>query len=214
MTLQFRSRTIFEVAEDTGFNLRRIPEYIAQVTNTGDDHVGSSIALASGYETPLVDSTWTKGTELLVHNNHATATVYLRWGDVAVLKVVDYAEGGTDTITVTVGTTVNTLTEATDFDAEVSDAQTATNIAAAIDALTGVAAVASGAYVLVRGDSTPFRLGSGDITAWKPDFSLMGQKIEAGGFSAVGKGNFTANQVVLYQESGSTISVPVYAFGT
>ena len=61
------------------------------------------------------------------------------------LQVLDYATlaGGTPpTVTVTIAGVDHVLTEGTDFTAETSDEVTATNLAAAIAALTGVTAVA------------------------------------------------------------------------
>lgn len=68
------------------------------------------------------------------------------------LQVLDYATlaGGTPpTVTVTINGTAHVLTEGTEWTAETSDEVTATNLAAAIDALTGVDAAAVGDTVTV-----------------------------------------------------------------
>jgi predicted RecA/RadA family phage recombinase len=60
------------------------------------------------------------------------------------LQVLDFTQLGTDdaTVTVTINGVATVLTEGTDWTASVSDDSTATSLAAAIDALTGVTAAA------------------------------------------------------------------------
>lgn len=60
--------------------------------------------------------------------------------------------GGQDAGTFTVGS--DTITEGSDFNAATSNNQTATNIAAAIEALTGVGATAVGAVVTITADAS------------------------------------------------------------
>lgn len=65
--------------------------------------------------------------------------------DALTLQVLDYATlaGGTPpTVTVTINGTATVLTEGTEWTASVSDDNTATSLASAIDALTGVSAAA------------------------------------------------------------------------
>lgn len=91
-------------------------------------------------------------------------------GDLTVGGVVDdKLSGGIDPATVTVGATV--LTEGIDFDAEIDNATTAENLAAAIDLIAGVSAVADGDIVTVTndvagvvGNSVGFETTAGDIT--------------------------------------------------
>jgi predicted RecA/RadA family phage recombinase len=61
------------------------------------------------------------------------------------LQVLDYAQLATDDaeVTVTINGTATVLVEGTDYTAETSDDVTATNLAAAIDALVGVTATAA-----------------------------------------------------------------------
>ena len=90
-------------------------------------------------------------------------------------EVLDYTAGGTDTITITVnggGSTV--LTEGTDFDAVVSNEETALQIAAAINtAAIDLIATADGTKVYIAGVAntgvTHISLASGDPLAWTPD---------------------------------------------
>lgn len=60
--------------------------------------------------------------------------------------------GGQDAGTFTIGS--DTITEGSDFNAATSNNQTATNIAAAIEALTGVGATANGAVVTITADAS------------------------------------------------------------
>jgi len=90
-------------------------------------------------------------------------------------EVLDYTAGGTDTITITVnggGSTV--LTEGTDFDAVVSNEETALQIAAAINtAAISLVATADGTKVYIAPEANSgikhIALTSGDIAAWTPD---------------------------------------------
>lgn len=60
--------------------------------------------------------------------------------------------GGQDAGTFTIGS--DTITEGSDFNVATSNNQTATNIAAAIEALTGVGATANGAVVTITADAS------------------------------------------------------------
>jgi hypothetical protein len=92
--------------------------------------------------------------------------------DRAGYEVLDFNNGGTDTITLTVnGGAPTVLTEATDFDAVVSNEATAIEIAAAINtAAIGLTATAQDAFVYVaptlNAGVKTFSLDSGDLTAW------------------------------------------------
>jgi len=73
------------------------------------------------------------------------------------LQVLDYAQLATDDaeVTVTINGTATVLVEGTDFTAETSDDVTATNLAAAIEALTGVkASAATDTVTVVPGTGT------------------------------------------------------------
>lgn len=89
------------------------------------------------------------------------------------VTVLDYTAGTTDTLTITVdggGPTV--LTEGTEFDAVVSNEETALQIAAAINAAAlGLTATADGVNVYVAADAgvQTFTLASGDPAAWSTE---------------------------------------------
>jgi len=92
--------------------------------------------------------------------------------DRAGFTVLDYTAGVTDTVTLTVdGGAPTVLTEGTDFDAVISNEETALQIAAAINtAALGLVATADEArvYVVVALNSgiKTFTLASSDLTAW------------------------------------------------
>lgn len=88
--------------------------------------------------------------------------------DVGTITVVGYANGSTDTLTVTIDGTAHVLTEGTDFDAETSDEVTAGNIQTVVDALTGVTATVADDVVTVTADAgvNTLDLATGDATAW------------------------------------------------
>lgn len=95
--------------------------------------------------------------------------VTIQLGARAFLTVLNYAAGGTDTFSVYVnGALALTRTEGTDFDAETSNAQTAANIAEAINsALDGVNAYSVGAVVVaVVAPGTEVTFTTGDAAAW------------------------------------------------
>jgi hypothetical protein len=69
------------------------------------------------------------------------------------VTVSDYASMGTSTVTVTINGAATVLTAGTSFTAETSNDVTATNLAVAIAALTGVGAAAVGAVVTVTPDA-------------------------------------------------------------
>jgi len=79
------------------------------------------------------------------------------------LQVLDYAQLASDnaTVTVTINGVANVLTEGTGFTAETSDEVTATNLAAAIAALAGVAAAAVTDTVTVTPGTGSFATASG-----------------------------------------------------
>ena len=97
--------------------------------------------------------------------------------DRAGFVVLAFASGGTDTVTLTIdGGTPVVLTEATEFDAVISNEQTAINIAEAINtAATGLVATveegSSTVYVVPAENSgiKTFVLASSDDDAWTPD---------------------------------------------
>lgn len=110
-------------------------------------------------------------------------------GPYAHLRVLDYAEGSTDDVTLTVtwsgGSTTRTYTEGTDFSATTDDSTTATNIAAAINldsAITDrVSAYTRGEMVVVHGKAGDDRIqnsteadelefGTTDANAWYVQF--------------------------------------------
>lgn len=104
--------------------------------------------------------------------------------------------GGVDAVssaTITVGAT--TLTEGTDFDAEVSNDQTATNIAAAIDPLSNVHASAALNVVTVTADAYST---SGNSIAFSKTGS--GASISGSGFLAGGLNGF---EVAVVSGTGS-----------
>lgn len=82
--------------------------------------------------------------------------------------VVDFTNGTGDTATVTVDGVATVLTEGADFDSVGSDAATATDLALAIDAISGVSAIAVGTSVFVTpdGDVRLMFVATGDATAW------------------------------------------------
>jgi len=91
--------------------------------------------------------------------------------------VVDFSNGAGDDLTITVdGGTPTTLTEGVDFDAEISNTQTAINIAEAINGAS-LGLVASfetnepNVFIVPEANSgiKTFSLASGDKTAWTPD---------------------------------------------
>jgi hypothetical protein len=84
------------------------------------------------------------------------------------LTVVDYTNGALDTVTVTLDGTPTVLTEGTDFSAVTDNNTTATNIATAIDGVTGYSASATGAVVTVLAvdGSNTSTIATGDATAW------------------------------------------------
>lgn len=65
------------------------------------------------------------------------------------ITITDYTALSTDTVTVD----GNALVEGTDFDAETSNDVTATNLAAVIDAISGISASASGAVITITADT-------------------------------------------------------------
>lgn len=92
---------------------------------------------------------------------HTDATVRLDAGydldDRPGLRVLSFAAGTGDTITITINGIATVLTEGVDFDAVVSNAATAVNIAGAIDAaaaLSSVSPVVEGDKVRLLPDST------------------------------------------------------------
>lgn len=82
------------------------------------------------------------------------------------VTVDDYNNCGTDTVTVTIDGSASVLTEASEWTAATSNAATATSLASAIDALTGVSASATAAVVYVTKDDTTsaITLAEGDAT--------------------------------------------------
>jgi len=94
--------------------------------------------------------------------------------DRAGLQVLDYSSGATDTVTLTVdGGAPTVLTEGTEFDAVVSNAETAIQIAAAINAAAvGLTATTEEGQPFVYVAPTPhsgvktFSLASSDASAW------------------------------------------------
>jgi hypothetical protein len=75
-----------------------------------------------------------------------------------IFTVVDYTGLSGETATVTINNEDNVLTEGVDWDAEVDEATTATNLAAAVDALDGVSAVAVAAVVHISAERGTFAL--------------------------------------------------------
>lgn len=104
--------------------------------------------------------------------------------DRAGLHVVGFGNGATDTVTLTVnGGAPTVLTEGADFNAVVSNAETAIQIAAAINtAAIGLVATYSGDFVYVAAGTTPagtpvrtFTIASSDTSAWTPEpFAFIG----------------------------------------
>ena len=93
--------------------------------------------------------------------------------------VVDFTNGTTDTVTLTVnGGAPTVLTEGSEFDATISNDNTALEIAGAINtAAVGLTATAEGNKVFVLPDpgTVTFTLDSGDDTAWEHDsLALVG----------------------------------------
>jgi hypothetical protein len=82
------------------------------------------------------------------------------------VAIDDYNNCGTDTVTVRIDAADSVLTEASEWTAATSNAATATSLASAIDALTGVSAVSSAANVFVTPDITTasIYLTEGDAT--------------------------------------------------
>lgn len=107
------------------------------------------------------------------------------------LTVVDYTNGATDTITLTVNGAATVLTEGTEFSATGSNVITAINIRDAINvAAVGLTAVVEGESVYLTADYTVETLvvASGDATAWDPTgFTVYGtlQTLVAGEVVAV-----------------------------
>jgi len=92
--------------------------------------------------------------------------------------VLDWTAGGTDTITITVNGVATVLTEATEFNAVISNALTAEDIRNAITASGPLAALTAevvGDSVLLTADSsvTSLVLTTGDAAAW--DFAALAE---------------------------------------
>ena len=106
---------------------------------------------------------------------------------VSVLTVVDYTNGGTDTVSVTVvGGVVVVLTEATDFAAATSNDVTAENIRLALAAV-GVVATRAGAVLSI---TTPLAaLATGDASAWTVALAaaLLAPSVPAAGLVPCGR---------------------------
>ncbi len=65
------------------------------------------------------------------------------------ITIVTFGSLGSATVAIDINGTTNTLTEGVDWDAETSNTVTATNLAAALNALTGITATSSGAVVTI-----------------------------------------------------------------
>lgn len=125
--------------------------------------------------------------------------------DRAGFEVLDYTAGGTDTVGITIGGSTTTLTEATDFDAEISNEQTAINIANAINtAAIGLIATTEGGQPFVYLAADPafsplvksFTLATGDAAAWTPDtLALVGALNTLGASETVGQSLLPTNPI-------------------
>ena len=116
------------------------------------------------------------------------------------LRVVDFSNGSTDTVTITVDGTATVLTEASEFAAAISNNETAIRIAAAINtASIGVTASVEnqGVDVFVVPDAgiLDLTIACGDTTAWDPSPLTR----------------FGTSQALIAQETLS-IDLPVSAF--
>ena len=83
------------------------------------------------------------------------------------VTIDDYNNCGTDTVTVTIDGTANVLTEGSEWTAASDNDTTATSLASAIDALTGVSASATAAVVYIvpdEDDTFAVDLDEGDAT--------------------------------------------------
>lgn len=80
------------------------------------------------------------------------------------VTIVDYTGLGTDTVTVTIDGSDNVLTEGSEWTAATSNDATASSLASAVDALTGVSATAVSAVVYITPDegTLEVRLAVGD----------------------------------------------------
>ena len=91
---------------------------------------------------------------MIVTGNGSSESFAIPTSGIAYITILNYAvvESGNATFTVTVNGTSTTLTEDAEYQAGASNSICATNLAAAIEAVTGLTASASGAVVIVRAD--------------------------------------------------------------
>lgn len=156
----------------------------------------------------------------------------------AVLTVLDYTAGGSDTVTLVHdnGTTATTatLTAGVDFSAVTNNNTTATNIATAFNTHAlgtagSITASANGAVVTITSDNGSLTLSSGDVTAWaatRNEYALLDvQGLKSLTFARVAhNGNTTAPVAIAREDvtgahvnelgfSGSGSEAPRMTFG-
>jgi len=107
----------------------------------------------------------------------------------AIVTVVDYANLGGETITIVISGTSTNIVEGIDYTAETNNDTTATNIATAIDGVTGVGASAIGAVVEIIAD-----LGY-DITSLTDDSADIDLTTSARSLDAVATTNGNVAQL-------------------
>lgn len=165
----FNAARVFEIAVTAATN--RLSLFAGPNLIETAQFLRSSIFIGATRDEDIVTDS-----HLLGPSAYSQAVTNLTGGDLnlaggmgrRLVTVVDYTNGALDTLTITIDGNDNVLTEDTEFIAGVSNDATATNIAAAIDALDGVSAIAIAAVVYITKDidTKTITLATGDATAW------------------------------------------------
>lgn len=159
-----------------------LTEGVEWTAATSNDATADSLAAAIDALTEVDAANPAANAITVVAHTAGTAgnAITLATGDVVNLTISGAVlSGGIAAATVNVNGT--TLTESTDFNAVTSNNQTATNLAAAIDALSLVGAAAVGAIVTVTADSVSTAGNSYVFTKTGSGLTLSGSGTLAGG---------------------------------